>query len=563
VKRLALRSLAALALLSVPAVAVAPSSTFNLIRAVTANVSGLLTTGQLAITGPGSTGPADGFNVTPRGLPPTSARQLSDKLADLPINVNDFKNLVSGTDATAAVQAAVNAGLAQNRPVRCDGNYNVTHIVVSTRYLRLQGTCYLVGTATTATASVLEIQAGAMEIQGSLEVSANYNVNYDTAILWTGSTQYSHIANLSASAAKLCFTLGSPDKPSALMSEITIVGGHTYGCTQVAKVIGIEAVVHIIGAQWSSDAFGAPSQTWAGVPFRGITAVGSDVNMIGGELIMTSVTSGSLIDNQPITGTTEGTYYSRMRFRGVTMETASPLATTSNPSNLTIAPASQQRGVILFDGVNGFHSQNAAPLIQTSADYDGEVIWSNGRMTFPSGTRTQPNIQAASVKTDIYVDDGGFGPGFQGAIAGSVGGNVHFSSRLILSAYNLNSQSIANGNTTLVYKNLDSGKDRARFGSAYSNTTGVFTVPSGGLKELRLDGVLQLGGSGTLYVNRDDGGGLAQVTAYPYANGSAAISYDAVDVPAGSKLSLLVSTPNATTTGGPDYFNMLRIRARN
>jgi hypothetical protein len=63
VKRLALRSLAALALLSVPAVAVAPSSTFNLIRAVTANVSGLLTTGQLAVTGTGSTGDVSGMSV--------------------------------------------------------------------------------------------------------------------------------------------------------------------------------------------------------------------------------------------------------------------------------------------------------------------------------------------------------------------------------------------------------------------------------------------------------------------------------------------------------------------
>lgn len=520
---------------------------------------------RIIINGSGSTGSADLFSVTPQGLPSIATRTFRDKLADMPINVNDYKYLIQDGDATAAVQAAIDAGLAQNRPVRCDGTYHVRHVVVSGQGSRLAGTCNLVGNASSRQPSVLEVQRGVFMVEGSLNVSADYNLNYDSAILWTTNTQSSHISNLSASAAKVCYTIGSTDKPRALLSEVTILGGHTYGCTQVAKFISIEAVVTIIGAQWSSDAFGAPSERWAGVPFRGITSVGADVNMFGGELIMTVITDGVLIDNQPIAGPdpTEGTYYSRMRFRGVTMETASPLAQTSNPQNLPIAAKSGQRGLLQFDGISGFHSQDLAPFITTTADFDGEIIWSNSRMHHGSSTRSHPNISAGSSKTDVYVDDRGFGTGFRGPLEGTVGGNPHYGYRAVTAASTLNGQAIGVGSTTLKFADLDPGDDRYAFVNSYNSSTGEFTVPPSGLKHIHIEGTLQLGGTGTLYVNRNDGGRVGQAAASPYSGGAASISYDAFNVPGGTKFSLLIGTSTATAAGSPDFLNTFRISAQN
>jgi hypothetical protein len=121
VKRLVLRSLAALALLSVPAVAVAPSSTFNLIKAVTANVSGLLTIGQLAVTGTGSTGDVSGMSVTPSDtaapavlssaiaarLPVTTAQQLLSTIKGKGDNTqNELPTFVAAEATAKALSSA-------------------------------------------------------------------------------------------------------------------------------------------------------------------------------------------------------------------------------------------------------------------------------------------------------------------------------------------------------------------------------------------------------------------------------------------------------------------------
>lgn len=511
-------------------------------------------------------GDVSSASVAVSGFSGTPARALEDKLADLPVNVNDFKPLISGSDATAAVQAAINTGIALNRPVRCDGRYNVTQVTIDAppSGFAILGSCSLVGIATTPLAAVLVLKSSGLSIGGSLVVDGNYNTNYEAVVGWTTTTQYSNVSNLSFNGGKVCLSIGTAGAPSALMSEITISGGRTYGCTQVLKVVGIEAVVHVVGAQWSSDAFGAPSQTWAGIPFRGIVNVGGDVTVTGGELIMPTTANGALIEAQPLTGSMgEGTYYARTRLNHVTMETASPLAVTSNPAGLAIAPRANQRGLLSFIGCNGFHSQDVAPFISTSADFDGEIIVERSRFIFP-GTRTQPNVAAAGTKTDIHVDDTGFGPGFADPIAGSVGGVLHYGTRQILAVNNLNGQAIASGSTTLRYRGLDNAGNRNRFASAFDAATGTFTVPAGGLRDMRITATAQLGGSGTMYVNKTDGSGnTAQVAAAGYSNGTASIVYDANDVAAGEKYSILIGTGSATTAGTPDYFNTLRIHARN
>lgn len=106
-KRVLLRSIAALALLSVPAVALAPSSAFNALKAVTANVTGLLTVGSVAITGPGSTGDVSGMNVA---FPSLATRTLLDRLLERPSVVDYGVDMTGAADSTAALTAALNSG---------------------------------------------------------------------------------------------------------------------------------------------------------------------------------------------------------------------------------------------------------------------------------------------------------------------------------------------------------------------------------------------------------------------------------------------------------------------
>ncbi|MEG9501191.1 MAG: hypothetical protein MIN69_04870 [Methylorubrum extorquens] len=448
-----------------------------------------------------------------------------------------YESLYDGNDATAAFQKAVDVALKTNKPMYCTGDYFVTKIVVEHAGLKMRGDCRLIGISAKRESSVFELRAGAISIDGSLEVSANYRNNYDSALWWNTNSQGSNIRNVSATQAKVCYKIGSYENPTARLSELTIFGGRTYGCTQAANIIGTETYIQIIGAQWSADAFGAPSDDWAGIPFRGILAAGADVTFSGGELIMTTVVSGSIIEASPLSRS-NGVHaqWPRIRLIGTVIETASPIALTTNSASLNINPSSGVRGLLSFINVSGFHSQDASPMIVTSSDYDGEIIWHASRMWHQNKPRSQPNILAGSIQTDVWVDDLGFGVGFRPPLSGTVNGIAHHSLRQVLHASSIAYKLRAKGQR-LVYNDIDLSGDAGRYTECYNKNTGAFTVPPGGLAEAEISVSFQSSkAQGTISIFQNE----SRVVSAPIIDGSGYVKVTRGNLKSGTTFSAFV-----------------------
>ncbi|MCJ2035416.1 hypothetical protein [Methylobacterium sp. J-068] len=510
------------------------------------------------LKGPNSSDPTDGTRANPFNL--TTPRTLSSLFGDLPITPQHFPELYSGDDATVAVQTAIDTALAQNRPFSCHGDYRVSQIVVASGGLRFTGNCRFLGNATAPTPSVLEFRAGVVNITGKLEVSAQYRTNYEAAFWWNTNAQGSEVHNLSATQAKLCYKIGSPDKPSTLLSELTFFGGHTYGCTQVAQFIGTETYVHVVGAQWGSDDLGAPSRNWAGIRHKGIVAVGADVTVTGGELLMAGITTGVLVENQPIAAPDKGVQWGRVRIRGTTVESASQLANTLNPEKLASAPAAGNRGLISFTGVGGYHSQDLTPLLQTGADYDGEVVWQNSRMWFPAGQRKRANVLAGSTKTDVWVDDLGFGTGFRAALSGTENGIAHHGFRQVLYAFGV-TQPLTIGGQSIAFQTVDPSGDVARYLRDYTTGTGIFTVPPGGLAEVEVSVNFDFPGAQGAISVLQAGGRIAKA---PIVDGVGQVRVTRRNMPAGATLQAFAELTALPTGGqGAPHTNHIAIAVRN
>ena len=415
------------------------------------------------------------------------ARTVDAKLKDT-VSVKDFGAVGDGvTDDTTAIQTAITYAKTIGASLTIEGNYKVSKIVFDTcNGLSVYCAGAIIGLASGSYEAVLVVKNSAdVTFHGRLSVSASYNTGYTSAVaVYTdNATQASLLQfnNVSCIGAKLGWKFGRSTEPDPLISEITVTGGYLYGCPSAIEVIGTQSVVSFVGCQIITGTNGG-SGAWLSLPRIAVKSIGSLVTITSGECLITDVTSGALLQIEPITSATYGNQYGNIILTNVVVESASQYVLITNPS--AIGTLVSGKGFVQFTNCFGYHSGNAFAMVNAAADYSGKIIF-RGCNFYAGVARSQPNIYALGNLCDIWVDDYSFGVNFVQGLNGITGGIPHFSHRQILSYSNCNGQSLPLATPTiLIWTSATNTQDTSHFTTNYNAATGVFTVPAGGLKSV-------------------------------------------------------------------------------
>ena len=415
------------------------------------------------------------------------------------IDVKDFGATGNGvTDDTTAIQNAINYAIGKSNACIYigTGSYLVSHIVVqNANGLTIFGTGALIGKPTGSYESVLTIKnSTAVSVIGNLSVSGTYNTGYacGIAVYTDNGTQASNLMfdNVNIANVQLGWKFGVITAPDALVSEIVVKGGYMYGVPSAVLAIGAETVVSFVGCILQTGVGGNPTG-WSALQRQAVTSIGAYIEITGGELGIVDVQTGGLVVVQPITSALLGNMYGSVSLINVQIESASQYCVINNPSNLTPIAATSAEAQTRFISCSGYHSANAFQMVQISADYTGSILFNNNNF-YCGSVRTLGNIAASGNLCNIYCDEQSFGYNFVQGLVAISGGIAHFTRRMIFEVGNCNSQSLPSGiATTLIWTAATNTGDTQRFIGNYSTSTGIFTVPAGGLKSVAVNFVIR------------------------------------------------------------------------
>ena len=432
------------------------------------------------------------------------SRNAQSKLRDV-VSIKDFgadpgESAATNKTAIEAAIAAVGDGGAVFFP---QGTYLVNGILIDgVSGLKLIGDfATLKGPASGAVNAVLELKNSVALTMEGINIHGNYNPDL-VAGIW-GYTDDSSQFSLSKfndtifSGCPIAFKFGHASYVDALVSEITVSGGYTYGCPIPIQLIGTQTAVNVDGYHLISGLNGGAGD-YLTLPRRVAEVKGGHLNITGVECLITDSAGDVCFNIEPIESAAYDNPYGKISVVNCLVESASQLAISYNPDSI----ATPTGGMIRLIGCSGYHSGNSFSFIQTETDFAGKIIVQGGDF-YAGSARTQKNIECANDAADVYCDDFSFGENFVQGLAGITGGTVHFTFRQVLSVSNLNGQSLPNASETdLKFTSVTTTGDLGRFSTAYSAATGIFTVPVGGLKNIQIRGQLNKVGLSTsdLYI---------------------------------------------------------------
>lgn len=475
------------------------------------------------------------------------------------VTLAQFGAKQDGTDQSTAINNAL-AWLATQTNVELDVSGNFSAVQVTATGLagaQLKGRCSLIGIAAAATDSLLTlINCTDISINGRFVLNGNYNTNYTYGVhaytTGAGTVAYLDFTNMPVIGFKSAYGFGSAAIPNAQVSEINVRGGYNYGCPNVITAIGAQTVVNFQGSNIISN-YGNGNAAWQAIVQYTVVSIGATVNISGGEALHAQLTTGALVQVQPIAATS-GNLYGNVTFAGVVIECASPLAVTSNPNAL----ATPTQGAINFIGCRGVCSwTGAGAWIQTDASYGAGNSLQFGRNSFfATAAQTNGTINCGAA-CDVFCDDSSFQKNFSTALAGILGGVPHFSHRLIFMANNLNGEFFPVSATTVAnFTVVSQTNDLARYHASYS--AGTFTTNQA-FKNMRVFGQIQsltAIASGQILVNENGvalGKGIYNVLGQ--------VSLDLQDVASGTTLAIAVTNNSGSTNAGSTNLDYMTIWA--
>lgn len=394
---------------------------------------------------------------------------------------------------TAAVQAAFDAANTSKLTVGLQGNtYFVSQIrLVGHTSYNIFGVGSIVGNDTSTNYnSVLEIKnCTGLQSSGSIGISAAGNLNYACGIKVWGSggtfpnftTCSLHNFNFSVASARIGWCFGDPSAPDNLLSEQLIQGGYTYDCPQAILVIGTQAVIEANGYQLIA----ARSSWSAGLQPIIAQVVGGVLTINGGEAQMPGESTGFGFVVQPIDSPNYDRNFGTIETNGCKIECAGVIALCWNPNSVSSPRASS--GGVLINGGGGYHSFSGVSF-QGDASFTGKmVVTKTAHFTAPAvRTAATATFNAAA---EVDIDENALNVNFKRGLHGITGNCVvRFPYQQILEIKNLNGQAIAQSTSgTLKFQSIDSANlKNVRFQGAYNSTTGRFTAPAGGLKDVHV-----------------------------------------------------------------------------
>lgn len=424
--------------------------------------------------------------------------QLSAKTREWVSLSADF-GVVAGfsLDQTDKVQAAFNFAISTSKHLLLDVPCRVSHIDVNNANgLVVFQKALIIGLESGSYDSVLTLRNSSdVDWHGRLWISGAFNPGYTCAVaIYTDiavgqpNRQASNINiyNPVIVGTRLAMRFSRAQDVHPLVSEISVFGGHTYGCPSVVEAWGTQTVVSFQGSKLISNALGAPSNissAWSALPAYTVRVFAADIRVLGGEVQHNNDSNGATFCVEPIADADYGNVFGKITVVGAQVETAARLLLAQNSRGVIPVTGS---GLFAISHCGGYHSQDAFPFLDMASDFSGRIEVASTNDFYCGVNRTKSTVVSNGPAT-INVASGAFGKGFIQGLAGINGGVVKFSFRELLRARSFNNALIANTPQTLRAQGLVQTEDTSRFGGLYSSSTGKFTVPLGGLRNVVLD----------------------------------------------------------------------------
>lgn len=285
-----------------------------------------------------------------------------------------------------------------------------------------------------------------------------------------------HTLGFKVSNVSPAWIFGDDANPDNLLSEIVVENGLTYNVAEVARIIGSQAVIEFKGYQSIVTVSG-------GVPF---TVKGGVLKINGGELQMPGVTNGYMVQLLPIDSPAFENRYGSCFINGTPVECASLWMIAQNPAN--VANVAAGSGKFVMNNCSGFANFSGDNL-QADSSFTGSVVitdtcYFHRTSPKPAGSYIS-GCAAAKVKIADAAFDSNFNVGLQAFRPTSQ--KPQYGHRRIFTATNLSGQSFPQSVATdMKFGSVVSTGENAFYYPAYNTTTGIFTVPAGGLKSVKV-----------------------------------------------------------------------------
>ena len=455
-------------------------------------------------------------------------------------------------DSYAALQAlADDCKTVKWVTAKIDGQFKISAPVLfkDLTGLNIDANCYIYPTFNTGDYVVGICNAQGVRTHGRFEVSGQNKLGIKSGFkFWSDNANgfsFCEFFALCVSDALVGITLGDIAYPSALISELAFHGGYTVGTPCSILAIGTQCYINFIGFNAVSGGVGA----LAPVTQYTVRTKGAQVKFIGGEIQHNNNIFGAAVLVEPVIDPTYGNTYGNIEVGMCHLESAAAHCMIANLDGVP-SPISTKSGVS-FHGIHGFHSQDNGPLYfvhtASAADYAGRITTRDITLTRNGADRVQPNISAGAL-THVYYDEAGFGTGFVKGLQAVQGGILHFSRRPVCVARNAAGQTLTTTPNTVLWSEFVNTDDSYRWNAQYS--TGTFTVPAGGLKDVQVHAVARINVgvqlSMDVFVN-----GSVQTLSIP-AVGSAEVNAFLGDLAAGATVQVRasVNTGSAQLNGG-------------
>ena len=418
------------------------------------------------------------------------------------------------TDDTAAIQKALNtfkdSGIQYGGVKGCDvlllrGTYLVKSLNADTTNLNIHSeNAWLIASPEGKHPYLIRFTKQFCSITGYLSVEGNYNLGYDCVI--NVNSRHFRADNVIVWRAKLPWRFGNPEwaeKPSPIQvelgdSENTMSGCSTVHCIRGVELIGTESIAVfnnslIYSYPWTLPPNDPRKAAWEAEDATLVRTIGGMVYFTGSKLC-NFTPAYPIIEVQPLKNTNRQ-YYSKYgaAFLFNTHIEGGNFFKAANPKQIRTqswkgVPVEQQSISLSLISCGGYVSGAAVP-INTDPLFTGTIVVQNCNFytDILGGAEYESSIFAkiGNPSAPIKVDNLSLRNNYINGLGAIVGGMALFEDRLIFDGRK-SAQEIRSEGTRLVFTAPAVTTDTPHFAACYNNSTGEFTVPVGGLDNVRI-----------------------------------------------------------------------------
>ena len=499
-------------------------------------------------------------------------RTIESRLRDR-ISVLDFPGVdpSGATDSTSGIQAAIEFSKSYGKTLYIPrGSYLISCLRITDAVYSFSLHCegaFFYGTSTVPESGMLEItNCVAFNMTGSYAMHGQNNPNYDSLIsikVKAGTSQSTTRVNLYNPTfynAKCGLSNGDLGIDFQC-SEINVFGANWFRCPVAAYNAGSNTGMQFIGCNLVSER--NPELVSLVTNECAVHMEGGFVKVVGGSIV-TNPTCVYAIIMEPTTSVLYGPIHSSVSVTGAHVEVNSGLINVTNSRNIESVDSLGSSAT--FVGNTGFCGAPAAldfALVQDNS-WAG-CLTMLGNNWYSSVLRTALNISSASSFARIYVDKVSLGRNFRNWIGGIYGGQLVHEFIPVLSAYSLGTTFTAGFVNEVKYTSYQTLDELERYRPHYDTSTGVFTVPPGGLMELDINATIVTSGptNADFYLRKRPAGAEAEIIVAfgQYSNGVAKLNVKLAGLVSGDKLSIVFTPYGSDCTADTGVYQSLILSA--